>query len=188
MSIHKILCERANSTDLQWTNANDTSPKNDSWSIEAKLALVAICLAGIIPLVGFICRKKLWPLVLSSFGRHSQISKPGWLSCCFSYHFTRYSYIGSFCPFFFLFFFFLFFAPSSSVSLQPQLLEGHDSRLRRRYLRRLRRRVRRNVLPCFELDSELEDFRSNSLLPRTRGSWHSVTTIINTAHYAEPEP
>ncbi|KAK7569085.1 hypothetical protein IWX91DRAFT_330110 [Phyllosticta citricarpa] len=173
MSIHKILCERANSTDLQWTNANgkhfgsrqsiflmiltqlDTSPKNDSWSIEAKLALVAICLAGIIPLVGFICRKKLWPLVLSSFGRHSQISKP---------------------------------APSSSVSLQPQLLEGHDSRLRRRYLRRLRRRVRRNVLPCFELDSELEDFRSNSLLPRTRGSWHSVTTIINTAHYAEPEP
>ncbi|KAK7527965.1 uncharacterized protein IWZ02DRAFT_443043 [Phyllosticta citriasiana] len=155
MSIHKILCERANSTDLQWTNANDTSPKNNSWSIEAKLALVAVCLAGIIPLVGFICRKQLWPLVLSSFGRHSQISKQ---------------------------------VPSSSVSLQPQNLEGHDSRLRRRYHRRLRRRVRRNVLPCFELDSELEDFRSNSLLPRTRGSWHSVTTIINTAHYAEPEP
>ncbi|KAK7616812.1 hypothetical protein IWX50DRAFT_373471 [Phyllosticta citricarpa] len=123
MSIHKILCERANSTDLQWTNANDTSPKNDSWSIEAKLALVAICLAGIIPLVGFICRKKLWPLVLSSFGRHSQISKPGWLSCCFSYHFTRYSYIGSFCPFFFLFFFFLFFGTSPRLRFLTHLVD-----------------------------------------------------------------
>ncbi|KAK7529817.1 uncharacterized protein J3D65DRAFT_641312 [Phyllosticta citribraziliensis] len=61
--------------------------------------------------------------------------------------------------------------PSQSPIQSRGLRPGQQGRYRHR------RHVRRNILPFFELDLDLEDLPSSLPSSRTTGVWRSVTTI-----------
>ncbi|KAL1394037.1 hypothetical protein HDK64DRAFT_334492 [Phyllosticta capitalensis] len=51
------------------------SQSNGSWSIEAKIGLAGLVLAVVIPLIGFIMRKRFWPSMIAILDRASHGSQ-----------------------------------------------------------------------------------------------------------------
>ncbi|KAK8218046.1 hypothetical protein HDK77DRAFT_5076 [Phyllosticta capitalensis] len=148
------------------SKATTGSQSNGSWSIEAKIGLVGLVLAVVIPLIGFIMRKRLWPSIMAIMDRASHGSQAAVPDA------PEPSSSSS--------------SPTFSVP-DPLHAQLRNTRLRQRLNHRRHRHVRRSILPFFELDSDLEDLHSNSMSSRTKGPWRSVTTILNTVEYTEPD-